>query len=159
MGTQQILLIVLSVIIVGVAIAVGITMFNNNAYNQNKSAVSSELNSYASQVVQWYKTPIAQGGRGGGTLAADATAVPAIVAATEAEIAAFIGFSGANLSLTTPSGEYRVSDIVGETVILVGKGKEAKGTNFPFVETIITFPAGTITATTADLGAAVWEMP
>ncbi len=31
MGTQQLLLIVLGVIIVGVAIAVGITIFNNQA--------------------------------------------------------------------------------------------------------------------------------
>ena len=36
MGTQQILLIVLSVIIVGVAIVVGIGMFNRQAYNSKK---------------------------------------------------------------------------------------------------------------------------
>ena len=64
MGTQQILLIVLSVIIVGVAIAVGITMFSNQAYNSNQTALSGELQHYAAQVVSYYKTPIAQGGCG-----------------------------------------------------------------------------------------------
>ena len=62
MGTQQILLIVLSVIIVGAAIAVGIQMFNNQAYSANKSAIAADAQSYAAQVVQYYKTPASQGG-------------------------------------------------------------------------------------------------
>ncbi len=39
MGTQQILLIVLSVIIVGIAVAVGITMFNQQAENSNQKCL------------------------------------------------------------------------------------------------------------------------
>ena len=57
MGTQQILLIVLSVIIVGVAIAVGISMFNSQSYNSNKTAIASDAQGFAAQVVQYYKTP------------------------------------------------------------------------------------------------------
>jgi hypothetical protein len=64
MGTQQILLIVLSVIIVGIAIAVGIMMFNNQAYNSNQSAIAGELQNYAAQVIQFWKTPVSQGGGG-----------------------------------------------------------------------------------------------
>ena len=52
MGTQQLLLIVLGVIIVGIAIAVGITIFNNQAYNANQQAVSQELNTLGSQIIQ-----------------------------------------------------------------------------------------------------------
>jgi flagellar basal body-associated protein FliL len=65
MGTQQILLIVLSVIIVGVAIAVGISMFNSQSYNSNKTAIASDAQSFATQAVQYYKTPESQGGAGG----------------------------------------------------------------------------------------------
>jgi len=66
MGTQQLLLIVLGVIIVGIAIAVGITIFNNQSYNSNMQAVASELSHYGSMVIQWWKTPRAQGGAGAG---------------------------------------------------------------------------------------------
>lgn len=61
MGTQQLLLIVLGVIIVGVAIAVGITIFNNQAYNSSQQAVATELNTYATSAMQWWKTPCRPG--------------------------------------------------------------------------------------------------
>ena len=38
MGTQQILMIVLSVIVVGAAVAVGIQMFDNQSRNQARAA-------------------------------------------------------------------------------------------------------------------------
>ena len=51
MGTQQILLIVLSVIIVGIAVAVGITMFNAQATNSNRQAVVGDMNNLASSAL------------------------------------------------------------------------------------------------------------
>lgn len=54
MGTQQILLIVLSVIIVGAAIAVGIDMFNRQDYTSNRSAAASDVQTYLTQVLQYY---------------------------------------------------------------------------------------------------------
>ena len=143
MGTQQILLIVLSVIIVGVAIAVGITMFNTQAYNANKSAVASELTTYATNVVQWWKTPKAQGGAG-----QDTTAI------TQAAIAQYIGFatSGDYEFVNQDTGEFRVTgvDLTNVEVTLEGVGKEQKKTNFPHVTTTVTLPTGEITATTTD---------
>jgi hypothetical protein len=64
MGTQQILLIVLSVIIVGVAIAVGITMFRNQAYNSNAQQLAAEATNMRTEMVQYFKTPVDQGGAG-----------------------------------------------------------------------------------------------
>jgi Tfp pilus assembly protein PilE len=64
MGTQQILLIVLSVIIVGIAVSVGITMFNQQAFNSNRNACISDLNMFASQAQAFYKTPESHGGAG-----------------------------------------------------------------------------------------------
>ena len=43
MGQQQLLLIILGVIIVGIAVAVGITMFQDNAISANRDAVTNDL--------------------------------------------------------------------------------------------------------------------
>ena len=64
MGMQQILLIVLSVIIVGVAIAVGITMFRTQAVNANRQALANDLNTFAASAMAYYKTPESMGGGG-----------------------------------------------------------------------------------------------
>ncbi len=64
MGTQQILLIVLSVIIVGVAVAVGITMFNQQAINAARQATIMDMNNFAATAIGWYRTPTSQGGAG-----------------------------------------------------------------------------------------------
>jgi hypothetical protein len=64
MGTQQILLIVLSVIIVGIAVAVGITMFNAQSINSARQAIISDMNNFASQAQSYWKTPVPMGGAG-----------------------------------------------------------------------------------------------
>lgn len=138
MGTQQILLIVLSVIIVGAAIAVGIQMFNNQAYSANKTAIAADAQSYASQVVQYYKTPTSQGG-----LSGDLTGV------TAADIGSFIGWGGAILT-DSENGAYKVDAITDTTVVIKGLGSEQRGNNNPYVFTTITFPEGAINATVGD---------
>lgn len=157
MGTQQILLIVLSVIIVGAAIAVGIQMFNNQAYSSNKSAIAADAQSYASQVVQYYKTPESQGGAGG----KDENM-------TAEKIGGYIGFVKGTGSGETPwavteygiqndNGVYTIAsaDIDVTTagapeVTINGLGREEKGKKNPGIATTITFPAGTITAVASD---------
>jgi len=62
MGQQQLLLIVLGVIIVGIAIAVGINMFVSNAANANRDAVISDLNNLAAQAQQYWRKPTEMGG-------------------------------------------------------------------------------------------------
>jgi len=64
MGTQQILLIVLSVIIVGIAVAVGITMFNQQTLNSARQAIIGDMNNMAATAQAWYKTPVSMGGAG-----------------------------------------------------------------------------------------------
>jgi aldehyde:ferredoxin oxidoreductase len=48
MGQQQLLLIILGVIVVGIAVAVGITMFTDNAISANRDAVTNDLVNLAS---------------------------------------------------------------------------------------------------------------
>ncbi len=64
MGQQQLLLIVLSVIIVGIAVVVGINMFGASAASANLEAVSNDLLNLASRAQQFYVKPSSMGGGG-----------------------------------------------------------------------------------------------
>jgi len=80
MGQQQLLLIILGVIVVGIAVAVGITMFADNAVSANKDAVTNDLVNLASRAQQYYRRPFALGGGQGSfqtlTLLSQLTAKP-----------------------------------------------------------------------------------
>ena len=75
MGTQQILLIVLSVIIVGIAVAVGISMFNTQSDAAELQAVAADLQSFGAQVIAYLKTPTSMGGGGAAVATTDAAAI------------------------------------------------------------------------------------
>jgi type II secretory pathway pseudopilin PulG len=62
MGQQQLLLIILGVIIVGIAVAVGINMFTASAAAANRDAVASDLQNLAAMAQQHYRRPTALGG-------------------------------------------------------------------------------------------------
>jgi Tfp pilus assembly protein PilE len=64
MGQQQLLLIVLGVIIVGIAIAVGISMFKSNAQSSNRDQVINDLNNLAAKAQQYFRKPTAMAGGG-----------------------------------------------------------------------------------------------
>ena len=75
MGQQQLLLIILGVIVVGIAVAVGITMFKDNAVSANRDAVTNDLVNLAARAQQYFRRPVALGGGQGdfSGLTADAT--------------------------------------------------------------------------------------
>jgi type II secretory pathway pseudopilin PulG len=62
MGQQQLLLIVLSIIIVGIAIYVGFYLLASNKADHNRQAVISDLLNYANKAQQYYRTPAQMGG-------------------------------------------------------------------------------------------------
>ncbi len=64
MGQQQLLLIVLGVIIVGIAIVVGINMFQSAAIDSNRNAVIKDLLTLSSKAKEYYKKPPPLGGGG-----------------------------------------------------------------------------------------------
>ncbi len=64
MGQQQLLLIILGVIIVGIAVAVGITMFKTNAVAANRDALVNDLTQLAARAHQFYRRPASLGGGG-----------------------------------------------------------------------------------------------
>ncbi len=139
MGTQQILMIVLSVIIVGVAIGVGINMFSSQAFSSNRQALAVELTNYATLVMQYWKTPASMGGAG-----------QIIGNVTVAKVAGYIGFNPSSpYQVTSDNGEFRVISVSGNVVTLKGVGTELKGSNKPICTTTIDVTTNAISATTS----------
>lgn len=64
MGQQQLLLIVLGVIVVGVAIVAGIAMFNAGAEESAKDELVAQSVTIGANAQQFYRKPIAMGGGG-----------------------------------------------------------------------------------------------
>ena len=101
MGTQQILLIVLSVIIVGVAVSVGIQMFNTQRDSAEIQAIASDLQNIASQLMSYKSTPTSLGGGGDVFLAANQSAAQAWIGWT----AATMTNSNATYTLAVTDGQ------------------------------------------------------
>jgi hypothetical protein len=57
MGQQQLLLIVLGVIVVGIAVVVGINLFNASAEEANKDGIVSDCTNLGAMAQQYYKKP------------------------------------------------------------------------------------------------------
>jgi len=103
MGQQQILLLTLAVIIVGIATIVGITMFTATAASANMDAVVNDLLKLGAKAQQYYLKPTNLGGGGG----------------------SFKGMSMADLT-TKPSnenGKYSIKTTRKRKVVLRGIGK------------------------------------
>ena len=64
MGQQQLLLIILGVIIVGIAIAVGISQFGAHSTQANKDGVTSSLVNVSANAYQYKIRPTTMGGGG-----------------------------------------------------------------------------------------------
>ena len=62
MGQQQLLLIILGVIIVGIAIAVGLSLFSAQSVQSNRDAIINDMNNLAAQAYQFRIRPTSMGG-------------------------------------------------------------------------------------------------
>ena len=101
MGQQQLLLIVLGVIIVGIAIIMGINLFQANAVEAKRNNVTNELVNLASHAQQYYLKPKALGGGA----------------------RSFTGWKIPNELITTANGHYK-ADVMDGEVIILGTGNE-----------------------------------
>jgi hypothetical protein len=64
MGQQQLLLVILVTILVGIATVVGINVFGTSAENANQDAVRQDIAQIASSAQGWYIKPTQLGGGG-----------------------------------------------------------------------------------------------
>jgi len=108
MGTQQILMVVLSVIVVGAAVAIGIVMFDNQAKNQARMALTTEITIFAAQAQAWFMKPRIMGGGEGRFEASDIYSLQRSLN------------NGETGEIRTPTGVYTISAGDGTTVRIVG---------------------------------------
>jgi Tfp pilus assembly protein PilE len=130
MGQQQLLLIILGVIIVGIAVAVGITMFQDNAVNANRDAVSNDLINLAARAQQYYRRPVGLGG-GGSSFTTLGTAIAKLTNNPHND-----------------NGDYAITTGGDQSITITGTGT-SKGTNGSAVTlTCVVTPTGYTVATT-----------
>ncbi len=65
MGHQQLLFVIVGLILIGIAIAVGILMFGANSVETNKQAMINDLNNLASCAYRHHVRPVSMDGGGG----------------------------------------------------------------------------------------------
>ncbi|MGH7490833.1 MAG: hypothetical protein ACREOO_00410 [bacterium] len=106
MGQQQLLLLILSAIIVGIAIVMGINMFGENAIQANQDAVMQDVLTIAARAQGWFRRPQQLGGGG-----RDFSAVT---------------LGALNFSDTT-NGTYAISAAGANSFIITGTGQEDAG--------------------------------
>ncbi|HNX00805.1 MAG TPA: hypothetical protein PLE74_04210 [Candidatus Cloacimonadota bacterium] len=130
MGMQQILVIVLSVIIVGVGVTIGITSFQAQAYSTNRQAVVSEMQHYIKEGVAYFKTPSDMGGAG---------SIPENIVISD--LATAMGFGvyrsgpyNGSFGTTSDNGDYVLIGLDNDELVLKGLGKESKGGKRPMVQ-------------------------
>lgn len=127
MGQQQLLLIALAVLIVGIAVVVGINRFSTGSSSSNRDAVVSDLVILGSSALQHYRKVVSLGG-GGNT---------------------FTGWTIPTQYATTGNGTYSTT-VAAQSVTIVGTGNQIgnDGTN-PVKVTMIVGP-NSITSTTIN---------
>ena len=128
MGQQQLLLIVLGVIIVGIAIVVGINIATTSAQSSNRDGVIADLMTIGNYAQQYYRKPIGMGGGSntfnGGT---DPWTIPPAID-------------------TTGNGTYTAT-VAAQTVTLVGLGNETGNDGSTKVKATATITPNNITTT------------
>ncbi|MCB9511189.1 MAG: hypothetical protein H6695_13440 [Deferribacteres bacterium] len=131
MGQQQLLLLALSTIIVGLAIVMGINMFGENAAQSNLDAVTNDVLTIASRAQGWYRKPAQMGGGG----------------------RSFSGLSGnpaleLNFPDSTENGSYLLSSPTDSNIVITGTGVEDINGNGSPLSVQVTVYADRVTAAT-----------
>jgi hypothetical protein len=116
LGQQQILLIVLALIVVGIAIAISIQLFRQAAIDSKRDLVMNETANLASLAMRYYKKPVPFGGGG----------------------RSFEGWSIPSSVQSTTNGNY-YADISDSVVVITGVGTEVvTGSDSIEVKTTVT---------------------
>ncbi len=129
MGQQQLLLIVLGVIIVGIAIGLGMTIFSESAAQSNFDAVMHDMQRFASNAQQFYMKPSSLGG-GGRSFAS-------------------LTFPNGTAATSNANGAYAISGVAAGSFVITGTGNEDgdnDGTNVTVALTV--YPDSVSTAPT-----------
>jgi hypothetical protein len=102
MGSQQMLLLIIGVLMVGLMISVGTIMFADSSAASNRDAVANDLAAYASKAQAYQKKPKCLGGGGN----------------------SFVGFALMPSAVSNLNGTFSVSGATGTQVVIEGVGVE-----------------------------------
>jgi hypothetical protein len=102
MGSQQMLLLIIGVLMVGLMISVGVIMFGDSAAASNRDAIANDLSALASRAQVYQKKPRCLGGGGN----------------------SFIGFALMYGATNNQNGAYAVSGATATEVTIEGVGSE-----------------------------------
>lgn len=102
MGQQQLLLILLGLVVIGIAIAIGINLFRANAISSKRDILTNETIDMAAQAISYYKRAREFGGGG----------------------KSFVGWQIPSQVQNTINGSYIISQIYSDSVVLVATGTE-----------------------------------
>ena len=117
MGQQQILLIVLALIIVGVAIAISVQLFRANAIEAKRDILVEETTYLGTMAIQYFKKPMELGGGNQD----------------------FTGWQIPSQMVQTANGNFMIAAVTADEVTITGTGSEVvTGTDSIKVQTIVT---------------------
>ena len=117
MGQQQILLIVLALIIVGVAIAISVQLFRANAIEAKRDILVEETTYLGTMAIQYFKKPTELGGGNQD----------------------FTGWQIPSQMIQTANGNFMIAAVTPDEVTITGTGSEVvTGTDSIKVQTIVT---------------------
>ena len=129
MGAQQILLLILSIIIIGTTIIVGITLYKDQAYTANKTALVAEAKNYGNKVIRYYKDLASQNNDNLSVASVDTTMLKK-----------YLGWE--DNYLNTKAGTFNLTSVSDSSVIITGYAKARKKGKNPKVIVTVTFPEG-----------------
>jgi len=133
MGTQQILLIIMSVIIIGVAITAGFAIVRHQSYSNNRGLLMAEVQDYLVQLSQTYRLVTTFNG-----VSRDLQGVSAEM------MIDYIGWS--NNPIKNANGTFLIEMEPGNPIIyLKAMGKDSSNGKIAAVHGKIEFPEGIIT--------------
>ncbi len=122
MGQQQLLLIVLGIIVVGIAIYMGIVLFRQHAIDSKRAIVTNECINLASMAISYYDKPPNFGGGGN----------------------SFNGWTIPSQLVLTATGNYKAT-VYSDSVVIIGTGNEVvTGNDSVRVKTSV-YPNGYLT--------------
>ena len=130
MGVQQLTLLVLTVIIIGISISAGIIIFNQTLIRNNRLAIIDDMNIFAGVAMTYYKTPLDMGG-GNRTWDVDV-------------MGPWFGYNydAANKSISNSNGTFTFSSD-GDVLTIIGTGTEVGTNGSDNVEVILTLTGET----------------
>ena len=129
MGAQQILLLILSIIIIGTTIIVGIILYKDQTYTANKTALVAEAKNYGNKVIRYCKDLASQNNDNLSVASVDTTMLKK-----------YLGWE--DNYLNTKAGTFNLTSVSDSSVIITGYAKARKKGKNPKVVVTVTFPEG-----------------